>query len=107
MPRFVMERQYLVPVYEHILVEASSFEEACRNAVDDIEQPWGDDARTDYESARNTTIERAVELPEQVRADVDEHSLSHFLYHAALGPLSIPVEFTDDADGSTTVVGFV
>jgi hypothetical protein len=104
MPRYVIERQYLVPVYEHILVEASSFEAACRKAVDDIEEPWGDNAKTDYESARPTTIERAVELPEQVQAsDVDGHSLSYFLYEAGLDSVSISRE----VDGPVVSIGFV
>jgi hypothetical protein len=29
MPKFVIERQYLVPMYQHIFVEADTFEEAC------------------------------------------------------------------------------
>jgi|SRR5579862_9404459 len=108
MPRFIIERQYLVPAYEHILIEAPSFEEACRNAVDESEYPWGDDTRIDYESARGTTVERAVELPEQARAgEAGECSLSHFLYDAGLGPLSIPREFADEDDGSSERVGFI
>ena len=108
MPRFVIERQYLVPVYERILVEAPTFEEACRKALDDIEEPWGDNAETDYESARPTTIERAVELPERVLADTaDDRALSHCLYDLGLDPLPIPREFGDEADGSGGSVGFV
>ena len=108
MPRFVIERQYLVPVYEHILVEAPTFEEACRKALDDIEEPWGDSAETDYESARPTTIERAVELPEQVLADdADDRSLLHFLYDLGLDPLPIPRAFDDEIDDPGGSVGFV
>ena len=29
MPKFVIERQYLVPMYQHIVVEAESLEKAC------------------------------------------------------------------------------
>ena len=29
MPKFVIERQYLVPMYQHIVVEAENLEEAC------------------------------------------------------------------------------
>jgi hypothetical protein len=108
MPRYVIERQYLVPVYEQIFVEAPSFEEACRSAVDDTEQPWGDNTRTDYESARTTTIESAVELPEQVgHVDMDDRSLSHLLYDAGLEPLLIPREFIDEHDWPVAGVGFV
>jgi hypothetical protein len=40
MPRYVIERQYLVPMFEHILVEAPSFDAACREAIDEFAQPW-------------------------------------------------------------------
>jgi hypothetical protein len=108
MTRYIIERQYLVPVYEQIIVDAPDFETACRDALDEIKQPWGDNTKTDYESARCATIERAVELPEQVQADgADEGSLSHFLYDAGHEPLPIPREFVDEADGSSAGVGFV
>ena len=32
MPKFVIERQYLVPMYQHIVVEAENLEEACKKA---------------------------------------------------------------------------
>ena len=35
MPKFVIERQYLVPMYQHIVVEADNLEEACEKAVSD------------------------------------------------------------------------
>lgn len=63
MPRYVIERQFLVPMYEHILVEAPSLEAACREALDDIAQPWGDDSKLDWDSSRATTIAQVVELP--------------------------------------------
>jgi hypothetical protein len=30
MPKFVIERQYLVPMFQHIVVEAENLEEACK-----------------------------------------------------------------------------
>jgi hypothetical protein len=36
-----MERQFLVPVYEYILVEAPSLEAVCREALDGNALPWG------------------------------------------------------------------
>lgn len=112
MPRFVIERQYLVPIYEHILIEAPSLAEACRDAVDESKQPWGDDAKTDYENARCLTIQRAVQLPEQtaleLRAGVDTHerALSHLLYSAGLDPLAVPTEFADSEE-TDPLPGFV
>ena len=35
MPKFVIERQYLVPMYQHIIVAAETFEKACDMAVSD------------------------------------------------------------------------
>jgi hypothetical protein len=35
MPKFVIERQYLVPMYQHIAVEAESLEEACKKGISD------------------------------------------------------------------------
>ena len=35
MPKFVIERQYLVPMYQHIVVEADILEVACEKAVSD------------------------------------------------------------------------
>ena len=33
MPKFVIERQYLVPMYQHIVVEAENLKTACEMAV--------------------------------------------------------------------------
>jgi hypothetical protein len=33
MPKFVIERQYLVPMYQHIFVEAENLEMACDGHV--------------------------------------------------------------------------
>ena len=32
MPEFVIERQYLVPMYQHIVVEAENLDAACKKA---------------------------------------------------------------------------
>ncbi len=44
MPRYVIERQYLLPIYEHLLIEAPTFDAACHEALDEIFHPWEDDA---------------------------------------------------------------
>lgn len=104
MPRYVIERQYLVAVYEHILIESPTLGDACLRARDDIEEPWGDDARTDYESAGETTIQRAVEVPDSMQ--IAEWSLAGLLYEAGLDPLTIPGEPPND-ESIGTDVGFV
>ena len=113
MPKFVIERQYLVPMYQHIVVEADNLEEACEKAVsDDID--W-DTQEMDCHSARATTIAEAKVIPEGYEADVvhsliiasrdprglplDMLSLATFLYEdeAKTGPLlQIPAKFTED-----------
>jgi hypothetical protein len=97
-PRYIIERQYLVPIYEHILVEAPSFEAACRESLDDHVQPWGDDTQIDFDSARATTIAQAVELPETLEPDLcaetaDRYVLDDFIYCSGLDPLRVPAEF--------------
>jgi len=113
MPKFVIERQYLVPMCQHIVVEAENLDEACKKAVsDDID--W-DTQEMDSDSARATTITEAKMVPEGYEADhthsliiasrdpkglpLDMLSLATFLYEneAKTGPLlEIPAKFTDD-----------
>ena len=112
MPRYVIERQFLVPMYEHIFVDASNFEAACRQALDDYAQPWGDDAKLDWESARSTTIVQAAEIPKDLlpelksAEDADQHDLSNVLYDSGLDLLSIPDEFTDSPEEGRSSIGF-
>ena len=104
MPRYVIERQFLVPVYEHILVEAPNLEAACREALDDSAQPWGDDSKLDWDSSRATTIAQAVELPgtlhPELRSETAEGcDLSLLVYDSGLELLPIPAEFArEDAE---------
>ena len=61
MPKFVIERQCLVPMYQHIVVEAETLEEACKKGIsDDID--W-DTQEMDSDSARATTITEAKMVP--------------------------------------------
>src|SRR5580704_3299500 len=111
MPRYVIERQYLLPVYEHLLIEAPNFETACRKALDEIAHPWSENAKDDFENARATTITEAVELPElafpELMAVDGEHQagLGGGRYHAGLDPLPIAAEFAE-SDREDGKVGF-
>ena len=40
MTRYIIERQYLLPVYQHLAVEAPDLDTACREALDDGEHDW-------------------------------------------------------------------
>jgi hypothetical protein len=111
MPRYVIERQFLVPMYEHIFVEAQSLEEACRQALDDYAQPWGDDAKLDWDSSRSTTIAQAVEIPEDLFPDLrsrgdDNYDLSLVLYDSGLDLLPISEDFADAIQEPRSKVGF-
>src|ERR1700738_2963555 len=62
MPKFVIERQYLVPMYQHIAVESESLEEACRKGIsDDVD--W-DTQEMDCDGARRTTISSVKLVPD-------------------------------------------
>jgi hypothetical protein len=111
--KFVIERQYLAPMYQHIVVEAENLEEACKKGIsDDID--W-DTQEMDSDGARATTITNAKVIPEGYDADqfqriltasrdpkglpLDMVSLAAFLYEneAKTGPLlEIPAKFTED-----------
>jgi hypothetical protein len=85
MPKFVIERQYLVPMYQHIVVVAETLEEACTKAIsDDID--W-DTREMDCGRARATTITEAKVIPE--RYDVD-----HFerVLIASRDPKGLPLD---------------
>jgi hypothetical protein len=55
MPRYIIERQFLLPVSEHLLITAPNFKAACREALDDIANPWKEDAQ-DFDNAGPVTI---------------------------------------------------
>lgn len=78
MPTWTIERQYLVPIYQTVVIEAASIEEACQIALGKhatIHEPdWGAHdmprpgggvlycgrVETDHDNARATTITRIV-----------------------------------------------
>jgi hypothetical protein len=73
MPKFVIERQYLVPMYQHIVVEAETLEAACELAVsDDIS--W-DSQEMDCDNARPTTLTAAKAIPDSYELDLAQHAL--------------------------------
>jgi len=112
MPRYVIERQFLVPMYEHIFVEAPDLETACREALDDYAQPWGDNAKLDWDSVRPTTVEQAVEISEDAfpelksAEDAGQHDLSLVLYDSGLDLLPIPEEFGEPPEEGRRDIGF-
>ena|SRR5579864_1393631 len=109
MPRYVIERQYLVPMFEHIFVEAPSFDAACREAIDEFAQPWGDHVAPDFDNARAVTITEAVMIPENLfpelrsRENEDRHILSQLLYDTGLDHVAIPAEFAEEREAGEPI----
>src|SRR6202011_5430047 len=67
MPKFVIERQYLVPMYQHIAVEAESLEEPCKKGInEDID--W-DTQEMDSDGARRPTITSVKLVPDGYDVD--------------------------------------
>jgi hypothetical protein len=101
MPRYVIERQFLVPIFEHVMVEAADLASACRTALEETAQPWGDHSTVCYDDARPVTVALAVELPEEMLpelhagGDLDHYTLNDLVYQSGLEPLPIPVDFTN------------
>ena len=97
MLRYVIERQYLLPVYQHLAVEAPDLESACRYVLDDGEHDWKD-AQEDYESTRPTTIVSAVEIAseeEWATATKSQYERSGLMYDGRYELIEIPREFTE------------
>jgi len=97
MPRYIIERQYLLPVYQHLVVRAPDLDSACREALDDGEHDWKD-AQEDYESSRPTTIISAVEIAseeEWVIATKSQYERSSLMYDGRHELIKIPREFTE------------
>ena len=99
MPKYAIERQYLVPVYQHLFVDAPDLDAACRQALD--HDDW-DSSETDYDASRETTIACAVEIPvgkTELKGGA-EATATEMIYQAGLPHLHIPRQFRDDDDVS-------
>ena len=62
MPKYVLERQYLLPIYQRLVVEADSLDEACDLAIE--HDDWAD-AKEDNDNARGTTTVAVKRVPEE------------------------------------------
>ncbi len=113
MARYIIERQYLVPVFENILVEASSIEAACREAIDARVRPWGDDAQLCFDDTRPTRVTYAVQLPDgfepqlQLGNGDDCETLSSLIFCSELDELPIPKEFSQVRETPERGAGFI
>jgi hypothetical protein len=92
--KYVIERQYLLPVYQHLVIAADSVADACRQAVE--HDDW-ESAKEDCDGARPTTITAIRPAP----ADFAEGNIdpSTILYGEGAGPsLPISAQYVEDAD---------
>jgi hypothetical protein len=97
MPRYIIERQYLLPVYQHLAIEAPDLDTACREALDDSEHDW-ENAQEDYESSRPATIVSAIEIVSEekwVIATKSQYERSGLIYNGRHELIEIPREFTE------------
>jgi len=104
MPIFVIERQYLLPVYQHLVIEAPDLAAACKEAVEGDHDC--EDAVEDGDSARPTTVSVAKLVPPNLANDirVGHIHLAEFLYEEEIRPdglptgpaLTIPPEYQTD-----------
>jgi hypothetical protein len=97
MPRYIIERQYLLPVYQHLALEAPDFDSACREALDDGEHGW-EDTQEDYEGARPTTIVSAIEIAgeeEWATAAKSQDERSGLMYDGRHELIEIPPKLTE------------
>ena len=105
MSKYVVERQYLLPIYQRLVIEADTVEEACEKAID--HGNW-EDAVEDGDGARPTSINAVKRIPANVNvADLDfdpedptsqnTYSLGRFLYEGDASTIhgDVPVHFTE------------
>jgi hypothetical protein len=94
MPRYAIERQYLLPVFHHLIVEVpdgpDALDRACRAAVDNDDWPEAD-TKQDFDNAWPTTVVSAVVVDEQHR----DEDPTWLLYEAGLPGCEIPDAYTD------------
>lgn len=108
MPRYIIEREYLMPVYQHLAIEAADFETACREAMDESKHSWND-AVDDPEGSQPHYLTNAVEITDRnewhdallARANRGSLLFDNQVKRPPL--LRIPEEFTEQQAGSVIV----
>ena len=97
MPRYIIERQHLLPVYQHLALESPGLDSACREALDDGEHDW-EDAQEDYEVSRPTTIVFAIEITGEAKwaiATKSQYQRSRLMYDGRHEFIEIPRKFAE------------
>src|SRR5271166_2496913 len=68
MPKYVIERQYLLPIYQRLIIDAPDITTACQEAVEDDD--W-ESAEEDGDGSGATTINAAREIPEGLLEQIE------------------------------------
>jgi hypothetical protein len=68
MPKYVIERQYLLPIYQRLIIDARDITTACQEAVEDDD--WKR-AEEDGDGSGATTINAAREIPEGLLEQIE------------------------------------
>jgi hypothetical protein len=98
MPKFVIERQYLLPIYQRLIIDAPDIATACQEAVENDD--W-ETAEEDGDGSGVTTISAAREIPEGFIEQIEcgNTDSGSFLWddQPEYGPrLEIPPDFTEE-----------
>ena len=94
MPRYIIERTYLMPVCKQFVVEAPDLETACREAMDEHKYDW-DGQVDDPESSESHHLTRIVRLEDGEVPDITA------LYDGNHDSLDIPREFAEPGRRAT------
>jgi hypothetical protein len=95
MPKFVIERQYLLPIYQRLIIDAPDIVTACQEAVENDD--W-ENAEEDGDGSCATTISAAREIPAGLVGQVERGEIhaGSFLWEdqPGYGPrLEIPKQY--------------
>src|SRR5260370_23684066 len=98
MSRFVIERQYLLPIYQRLIINAPDITTACQEAVENDD--W-ENADEDGDGSGATTINAAREIPQGLLEQIDRGDIHSGSFLSEDQPeyaprLEIPTQFTDD-----------
>jgi hypothetical protein len=72
MPKFVIERQYLLPIYQRLIIDAPDIATACRKAVENDD--W-ESAEEDGDGSGATTINAVREIPERLLEQIERGNI--------------------------------
>ena len=95
MPKFVIERQYLLAIYQRLIIDAPDIATACWKAVENDD--W-ESAEEDGDGSGATTINAVREIPERLLEQIERSNIhaGSFLWEdpPEYGPrLDIPKQY--------------